>query len=91
MFVPMSVVPMVMGVPVIGTDIRGTQDLLENGCGMLYPVGDTEALAHIFEKLVACDPSFSAGAVRAKDKVKKYDLAALLKMHEELYTQAINH
>ncbi|MBP3848817.1 MAG: glycosyltransferase, partial [Pyramidobacter sp.] len=32
-------------VPVIGTNIRGTQDLLENGCGKLYKVGDTCALA----------------------------------------------
>ncbi len=82
---------MAMGTPVIGTNIRGTQDLLENGCGMLYPVGKVNALAQIFEKLTADDASFAASAERAKGQVKKYDLTALLKMHEELYTQAMNH
>ena len=76
---------MVMGVPVIGTDIRGTQDLLEKGCGTLYPVGDVETLARIFEKMAACNPSFVSSAACATNQVKRYDLAALLKMHEELY------
>ncbi|MCX7593495.1 MAG: glycosyltransferase, partial [Fischerella sp.] len=31
-----------MGTPAIGTEIRGTKDLLEGGCGILVKVGDVE-------------------------------------------------
>ena len=36
---------MSLGTPVIGTDIRGTRDLLEDGHGLLVPPRDVEALA----------------------------------------------
>ena len=35
---------MCLGTPVIGSDIRGTQDLLRDDAGLLFPVGDVEAL-----------------------------------------------
>ena len=76
---------MVMGVPVIGTDIRGTQDLLENGCGTLYPVGDVDVLAQIFKKLVADNAWLASHAANAREQVKHYDLSTLLKMHRVLY------
>lgn len=34
-----------LGVPVVGTDIRGTRDLLQAGGGWLVPLGDVEAIA----------------------------------------------
>lgn len=34
-----------LGVPVIGTDIRGTRDLLREGGGWLVPLGDVSAIA----------------------------------------------
>ena len=78
---------MVMGIPVIGTNIRGTQDLLENGCGILYPVGDTRSLASIFAQASSGDPSFDSCAQQAMTHVKKYDLSAVLHMHEKLYLE----
>ena len=78
---------MVMGIPVIGTNLRGTQDLLENGCGKLYKVGDTCALAHQFASVAKNDPLIAECAIRAKEQVKRYDLNELLKMHEALYAQ----
>ena len=78
---------MAMGVPVIGTNIRGTQDLLENGCGILYPVGDTRSLASIFAQASSGDPSFDSCAQQAMTHVKKYDLSAVLHMHEKLYLE----
>jgi len=78
---------MVMGIPVIGTNIRGTQDLLENGCGILYPIGDTRSLASIFAQASSGDPSFDSCAQKAVTHVKKYDLSAVLHMHEKLYLE----
>lgn len=38
-------------VPVIGSDIRRTRELLEDGCGLLVPTGDAprlrEAMMHV--------------------------------------------
>ena len=33
-----------LGVPVIGSDIRGTRELLEDGCGIIYPLGELDRL-----------------------------------------------
>ncbi len=76
---------MALGTPVIGTDIRGTQELLSDGAGFLYQPGDDAALADLMRKVL--DDSESAlRAVRvARQKVVLYDLRTVIRMHEELY------
>jgi glycosyltransferase involved in cell wall biosynthesis len=39
-------------VPAIGTDVRGTRELLERGCGILVPLGDAQALADAMSWMV---------------------------------------
>jgi glycosyltransferase involved in cell wall biosynthesis len=34
------------GVPVVGSDVRGTRDLLDDGRGIVFELGSVEALAH---------------------------------------------
>jgi glycosyltransferase involved in cell wall biosynthesis len=80
---------MAMGTPVIGTNIRGTQDLLEGECGKLYPVGDVEALARIFDYLATGNTEFAKNAASAAERVKKYDLDSVLKLHKVLYSRMI--
>ena len=80
---------MVMGIPVIGTNIRGTQDLLENGCGTLFDVGDTKELAQVLTELSASNPKFAVFALQAEKKVQNYNLVELLQLHENLYKKLL--
>lgn len=41
------------GVPVIATDVRGSRDLVEEGVGILYPVGNVDALAAAMAELAS--------------------------------------
>ena len=42
-----------MGTPIIGSDTRGTRDLVRLAGGRLFPVGDVAALAEAMEVIVA--------------------------------------
>lgn len=42
-----------LGVPVIGSDIRGTRELLEDGCGTIYPLGDLDRLTDAMNWIVS--------------------------------------
>lgn len=45
-----------LGVPVVGTDIRGTRDLLSRGGGWLVPLGDIEAIAGALQAVAGGAP-----------------------------------
>jgi len=49
-----------LGVPVIGSDIRGTRELLEDGCGIIYPLGDLDRLTDAMNWTVS-HPAEAAG------------------------------
>jgi len=75
--------------PVIGTDIRGTRDLLEDGCGLIVPLGDVEAIAQAMEKIIS-DPELSKEiTTKAKAKIADYDLANIIKAYEVIFNTAI--
>ena len=83
---PMSVIEaMSMGVPVIGTDIRGTRDLLADGSGILVPVKSPAALAHAMNALLADGEHRELLRANAREKVKEYALPPLLERHGRLY------
>ena len=42
-----------METPVIGSDIGGTRELLEDDCGWLVPVGDVDQLAQAMSAVIA--------------------------------------
>lgn len=52
-----------IGVPAVGSDIRGVRDLLGGAAGLLYPVGDTRALAGALARVLD-DPGLVAGLVQ---------------------------
>ena len=80
---------MSMGLPVVATRIRGTTELLEGGCGTLFEVGDTAALAAGLRR-VLLDPAAAAeDARRARERCARYDDRTVIRLHEELYADAL--
>jgi lipopolysaccharide/colanic/teichoic acid biosynthesis glycosyltransferase/glycosyltransferase involved in cell wall biosynthesis len=76
--------------PVIGSDIRGTRELLEDGAGWLVPVGDADALARAMSEVTASPEKARARGRRGRLKVMEgYDQASILQSHEELYTRVL--
>jgi glycosyltransferase involved in cell wall biosynthesis len=77
--------------PTIGTKIRGTQDLLAEGCGLPIAVGDigglTDAIAWILDR-----PEDAAKmAKRGREYLlPAYDLDRIVELHEQLYNRALS-
>lgn len=77
-------------VPVIGTDIRGTRDLLDGGVGLLVPVGDIEALGQSMTWIVEHPERAREMGRRGRQRVQVgYDLRYILSAHERLYAEAL--
>lgn len=81
---------MALKVPVIGTKIRGTYDLLKDGCGILVPVGDVEKLAKMIDYAVDNDKEMQTIVAKAFERCKRYDLSAVLKRHLYIYQSLLN-
>jgi glycosyltransferase involved in cell wall biosynthesis len=81
---------MCLGVPVIGTRIRGLGDLLSDGCGVLYEVGDVEQLAERLQWVIDHPAEAKGLAARARQRIAEYDVARVIEMHERLYARALH-
>ena len=77
-------------VPVIATNIRGTSELLADGAGIVYQVGDIEGLANAMQYIIN-NPSTAQemGRVGRKAVLEEYDLGIIIQMHEQLYNRAL--
>ncbi|KOP26753.1 glycosyl transferase family 1 [Hapalosiphon sp. MRB220] len=78
-----------MGVPAIGTAIRGTKDLLETGNGLLVPVGDTQALSQAFSWVLDHPEQARAMGNQGCEQMYTYDLKKIIELHETLYANAL--
>lgn len=78
-----------LGVPVIGTDIRGIQDLLRPGGGILYKTGSVEQLRQAMQ-FILDRPERAAEMSRiGRETMADYSLDKLLEHHEALYREAL--
>lgn len=75
-------------VPCIGSDIRGTRDLLADGCGILVPVGDVEGWARAMARIIDDPAEAKAMGRQGRIRMNDYDLRHIVRMHEELYQEA---
>jgi glycosyltransferase involved in cell wall biosynthesis len=75
--------------PTIGTKIRGTQDLLAGGYGLLVDVGDVAGLTAAIGWILDHPEDASVMAKRGREHLSTYNLQRIIKLHEELYTKAI--
>jgi glycosyltransferase involved in cell wall biosynthesis len=76
-------------VPCIGSNIRGTRDLLGDGCGILTEVGDIDAITQGMNWILACPAEARAMGTRGRMRMKDFDVGIILQLHEELYEEAL--
>lgn len=87
---PISVIEsLCLETPVIGTDIRGTRDLLAEGCGLLVKVGDIEELARTMTWILDHPQEARLMGKRGRERMVIYDIKHVLTLHETLYTEAL--
>ncbi|MEL6928358.1 MAG: glycosyltransferase family 4 protein [Cyanobacteria bacterium J06600_6] len=80
---------MCLNTPVIGSNIRGTQDLLEDDCGLLIELGNTDALAEAMIQVVEDPKSLATMAEKAKVKMEDYDLEQIIQQYTDIYSLAL--
>ena len=76
--------------PVIGSDIRGTRDLVSSECGILFPVGNVEKLADAINYLLNHPQSASIMGKKGRKRMANFELRHIIKLHETLYTEALS-
>ncbi len=79
-----------LGTPTIGTKIRGTQDLLAGGCGLLVDVGDSDGLAAAMAEILDRPEDAANMSKLGSERISTYDLDAIVRLHEDLYAEALN-
>ncbi len=80
---------MAMGVPVIGTKIRGTEDLLKEGAGKLVSVDNSAAIAAEMAWMLDNPEAAKNMGLQGRQQVQKYDLGAILSLHDDIYTDVL--
>ncbi|MEM7552770.1 MAG: glycosyltransferase [Cyanobacteria bacterium P01_A01_bin.84] len=79
-----------METPVIGTDIRGTRDLLEAGYGLLVKVGDIEGIACGMKWMLDNSQAAAMMGKRGCDSLVAYDVPHIIEEYERLYGESIS-
>ena len=76
---------MAMGVPVIASRVRGSEELLGSGAGLLFETGDVKALASAISKLIEEPAVRERCRLAAFQLVKDYRLEVVLARYMALY------
>jgi glycosyltransferase involved in cell wall biosynthesis len=81
---------MAAGKPMICTAVGGVPELVEDGCGLLVPPRDAQALSEAMSHMLE-NPSarMSMGEKSARRAVERFDLRAMTQAYEDLYRSLI--
>jgi glycosyltransferase involved in cell wall biosynthesis len=80
---------MAMGKPVIGSNIRGTRDLLKDGRGLLFSAGDIGALAEAMQRLSEDSKERACIGIAGRQAVTANGIDKILLYHNELYDEML--
>lgn len=72
-------------IPAIATKIRGTQELLAGGCGILVEVGDIDGLAQAMNWVLEHPEDARVMGKIGRSLMTTYSLPHVIKLHEDLY------
>jgi glycosyltransferase involved in cell wall biosynthesis len=75
---------MAMGIPVIASDIRGNNDLISEGAGTLYHMGNIEDLAYNMLLYINKEIDLDSIVNKAEEEIKKYSISIILDQYIDL-------
>jgi glycosyltransferase involved in cell wall biosynthesis len=75
--------------PVIGTNIRGINDLVTSECGWPVGVGDLAAIARAMTEAVEKPEDTLARGLFGRSKMAAYELRNIIGLHDDLYAEAL--
>lgn len=78
-----------LGTPVISTRIRGVEDLLANGAGLMTEVGDVPAIAEAMRWMLEHPTEARTMSQTGQAYMQTFDITEVIRMHEELYSEAL--
>lgn len=78
-----------VGTPVVGTNVRGTRDLVGAGAGKLVSVGAVDELAEAIALLLDNESLRLHMGKRGRELIQSYDLRRTLALHATLYDAAL--
>jgi glycosyltransferase involved in cell wall biosynthesis len=76
-------------VPVIGTNIRGTKDLLQENCGILVEVGNINSIITAMRHILDEPQDALAMGQRGRIHMETFDFQQTLALHQSLYKEAL--
>ncbi|MEG4247882.1 glycosyltransferase [Microcoleus sp. Pol10D4] len=80
-----------MEVPVIGTEIRGTRDLLKDGNGLLVKLGDVKEIAKAMAWILDHPKEAQEMGKRGREAMVNYDVPHILELYGNLYSEALSN
>jgi glycosyltransferase involved in cell wall biosynthesis len=78
-----------MGLPVIGSRIRGTEDLLASGGGCLVEVGNVDDIAQAIQWMAAHPDEAAQMGQKGRQHSSVYDISNILARHDALYAEVL--
>ncbi len=76
--------------PVIGSKIRGVEDLLANGSGLLFEVEDISGLTKSMNWILDNPQEAQQMGKQGRQNMSNYSEENVISLHEELYAEALN-
>jgi glycosyltransferase involved in cell wall biosynthesis len=77
------------GVPAIGSNIRGTRDLITGGGGVVFEPENIAELAGLLDWFADHPQEAAAMGEQGRRSMTEYGISRLVRMHEQLYARAI--
>ena len=74
-----------LGIPVLGSDIRGIADSVPPDGGLLFAPGDVVAIAKAFDAIAEAPFFDEAGRLRLRRRLEQYSITSLIDRHDALY------
>ena len=75
--------------PVIGTKVRGIQDLLGDNCGLLVEVGDIRGLSQAMAQMIDEPERAVQMGANGRQKIETYDVKYIIEEYTKIYDQAL--
>ncbi len=79
-----------LAVPVIGSDARGVADLISEGAGIVFRVGDLGGLQRGLKWVLAHPEKARKMGEVGRARMASHDTGQIIKLHEDLYSRALS-